>query len=213
MIRQRSKELDIWPNREVLFHYVRFFCLVGFLCLCYLEVGLTSWFVFLVIKCLCCPVPPPTRGIVCLWHQDLVAHDPSRCLNVFCLILRTQGKRCPRVWRCSSQEYVLKVAALVVWALNTDPKWQRFHVFFNKLLCAFVMLAPFKMQSPGKGPSCSALRMLQDVSGYYLEIANTVLPVKKWQPHRRARTIGLTHWCIQATRPESAQSLCKPRAD
>lgn len=47
-------------------------------------------------------------------------------------------------------------------------------MFFNKLLCAFVLLAPFKMQSPGKGLSCSALRTVQDVSGYYLEeMANT----------------------------------------
>lgn len=100
---------------------------------------------------------------------------------------------------------MLKVVALTVWALNTDPKRQRFHVFFSKLLCAFVLLAPFKMQSPGKGLSCSALRTVQDVSGYYLkEMANTVLPVKKWQPHRRQ---GLSSLHLGAFRPHTLRVL------
>ena len=42
------------------------------------------------------------------------------------------------------------------------------------------MLEPFKMQGPGKGPSCSGLRMVPNVSGYYSEErANMVLQVKK----------------------------------
>lgn len=61
------------------------------------------------------------------------------------------------------------------------------------------------MHGPGKGPSCSGLRMVPNISGYYSEErANMVLQVKKRQTHRRARTVVLTHWCTQTTYPESA---------
>lgn len=62
------------------------------------------------------------------------------------------------------------------------------------------------MHGPGKGPSCSGLRMVPNISGYYNEErANTVLQVKKRQTHRRA--IGLLSLHVGVLRPHTPRVL------
>lgn len=112
-----------------------------FLHLCYLEgrinkiICLSFYLNVFAAQCL-----PTLQSSVCLWHWWCYSppHHPSRCLDTFVLFQghRARGvqKHFPGAWWRLSQECMLRVADLTVSALNADPRWQRYHVFFNKVI-------------------------------------------------------------------------------